>query len=302
MAWPLLQWCYYRCICSSSHSSSGGKDCPGTQNQGSETCFPSCLWCPSTLWSWSKLNYLPHSLLILNTVSFRFSMLYSSLWLRPSLLKWSITQGSCPAHFQSLSTTRPVNSQPKELGSMNLLGVNRLMGSSNSSSTNYDKRATTRLLQVQRKLSRGLTVQFIPKRSLTSQVTSLPMNLPWLLISHLTKKMVMSLLIRYAHIPFYFHFSFTFSTSPIHHYAPPLWCDRTTIALASSDWSRLFDGHMTYDSHVFTSILSVSNVPPPAVWPITSSRTPRSGTLYNFALCSLSCFPFIFNLPVFAFR
>ena len=39
----------------------------------------------------------------------------------------------------------------------------------------------------------------------------------------------------------------------------------TTIALALSDQSRLFDGHMTYDSHVFTSILSVSNVPPPAV-------------------------------------
>ena len=39
---------------------------------------------------------------------------------------------------------------------------------------------------------------------------------------------------------------------------------RMTIALASSDRSHLFDGHMTYDSHVFTSILSVSNVPPPA--------------------------------------
>ena len=32
----------------------------------------------------------------------------------------------------------------------------------------------------------------------------------------------MSLLIRYAHIPFYFCFSFTFPTSPIHPYAPPL--------------------------------------------------------------------------------
>ena len=33
---------------------------------------------------------------------------------------------------------------------------------------------------------------------------------------------VMSLLIRYAHIPFYFRFSFTFPTLPIHPYAPPL--------------------------------------------------------------------------------
>ena len=54
--------------------------------------------------------------------------------------------------------------------------------------------------------------------------------------------MLMSLLIRYAHIPFYFCFSFAFSTSPIHHYAPLLQCNcahtRTTIALAPSDQSR----------------------------------------------------------------
>ena len=116
----------------------------------------------------------------------------------------------------------------------------------------------------------------------------------------------MSLLIRYTHIPFYFRFSFTFPTSPIHPYAPLLRCDharaRTTIALALSDWSCLFGGHMTYDSHVFTSILSVSNMPPPAVRPIMSSRTVQSGTFYNFTLCSLSCFPFIFNLPVFTFH
>ena len=117
---------------------------------------------------------------------------------------------------------------------------------------------------------------------------------------------LMSLLIRYAHIPFYFHFSFTFPTSPIHPYAPPLRRDcahaRTTIALALSDQSRLFDGHMTYDSHVFTSILSVSNVPPPAVRPITRSRTAWSGTFYSFTICSHSCLPFVFNLPVFTFR
>ena len=75
-----------------------------------------------------------------------------------------------------------------------------------------------------------------------------------------------------------------------------------TIALALSDRSRLFDGHMTYDSHVFTSILSVSNVPPPAVRPITRSRTARSGTFYSFAICLYSCLPFVFNLPVFTFH
>ena len=75
----------------------------------------------------------------------------------------------------------------------------------------------------------------------------------------------------------------------------------TTIALALSDQSHLFDGHMTYDSHVFTSILSVSNVPPPVVQPIMRSRTTQSGTFYSFAICSHSCLPFIFNLPVFTF-
>ena len=83
-------------------------------------------------------------------------------------------------------------------------------------------------------------------------------------------------------------------------------CDRahahTTIALASLDRSHLFDGHMTYDSHVFTSILSVSNMPPPAVRPITSSRTAWSGTFYSFTICSHSCLPFIFNLSVFTFH
>ena len=50
---------------------------------------------------------------------------------------------------------------------------------------------------------------------------------------------------------------------------PPLRTSAPTrphaIALTPSDQSRLFDGHMTYNSHVFISILSVSNVPPPAV-------------------------------------
>ena len=113
---------------------------------------------------------------------------------------------------------------------------------------------------------------------------------------------LMSLLIRYAHIPFYFCFSFTFPTLPIHHYTPPLRRDCMTIALTPSDWSHLFDGHMTYNSHVFTPILSISNVPPPAVWPIMSSRTAWSGTFYSFAICSHSCLPFVFNLPVFTFQ
>ena len=77
---------------------------------------------------------------------------------------------------------------------------------------------------------------------------------------------------------------------------------RTTIALTLSDWSRLFDGHMTHDSHVFTSILSVSNVPPPVVWPITRSHTMWSSTFYSFAICLHSCLPFVFNLPVFTFH
>ena len=59
---------------------------------------------------------------------------------------------------------------------------------------------------------------------------------------------------------------------------------------------------MTYNSHVFTSILSISNVPPPVVQPITRSHTARSGTFYSFAICLHSCLPFVFNLPVFTFQ
>ena len=74
------------------------------------------------------------------------------------------------------------------------------------------------------------------------------------------------------------------------------------LTLTSSDQSHLFDGHMTYDSHVFTSILSVSNMPPPVVQPITRSCTMWSGTFYSFAICSHSCLPLVFNLPVFTFH
>ena len=93
---------------------------------------------------------------------------------------------------------------------------------------------------------------------------------------------LMSLCIRYAHIPFYFCFSFTSSTLLIHHYA--LQPHTITLTLASLDRSRLFDGHMIYDSHVFTCILSISNVRPPTVQPITSPHTAWSGTFYNFTL------------------
>ena len=76
----------------------------------------------------------------------------------------------------------------------------------------------------------------------------------------------MSLLIRYTHIPFYFRFSFTFSTLSIHHYAPLLQHNHThtcmTFALASSDWSHLFDGHMIYDSHVCASSHGPTNHEP----------------------------------------
>ena len=91
----------------------------------------------------------------------------------------------------------------------------------------------------------------------------------------------MSLVIRYTHIPFYFHFSFTSSTLLIHHYT--LWLHAIVLALASLDQSCLFDGHMIHDSHVFTSILSISNMHPPAVQPITSPHTAWSGTFYSFA-------------------
>ena len=102
-----------------------------------------------------------------------------------------------------------------------------------------------------------------------------------LYIFHLqVNRPLMSLLIRYAHIPFYFHFSFTSSALLIHHYALRL--HTITLALTSLGRSCLFDGHMIYDSHVFTSILSISNVRPPAVQPITSPPTMWSGTYYIF--------------------
>ena len=70
---------------------------------------------------------------------------------------------------------------------------------------------------------------------------------------------------------------------------PPLctpaltWPHTIALALTSLDWSRLFDGHMIYDSHIFISIPSISNVCPPVVQPIMSPHTTQSGIFYSFA-------------------
>ena len=48
--------------------------------------------------------------------------------------------------------------------------------------------------------------------------------------------------------------------------------------------TRLFDGHMIYDSHIVTSILSIPNMPPPTVQPITSPHTMWSGTSLQMSL------------------
>ena len=100
---------------------------------------------------------------------------------------------------------------------------------------------------------------------------------------------VMSILIRYAHIPFYFDFSFTSSTSSIHHHAPLHRHDRTWLH------SHLHDNHtcsirpisLIWWTHVlrftcYISILSIPNVHPPAVQPIMNPCTTWSGTFYNF--------------------
>ena len=53
---------------------------------------------------------------------------------------------------------------------------------------------------------------------------------------------MMSLLIRYAHIPFYFRFSFAFPTLPIHHYTPLLQRDCTRSRSCSHDNRTRFIG------------------------------------------------------------
>ena len=56
------------------------------------------------------------------------------------------------------------------------------------------------------------------------------------------------------------------------------------VVLKPEAFTCLFDGHMIYDSHVFTSILSISNMCPPMVQPIMIPCTMWSGTFYSFAL------------------
>ena len=67
----------------------------------------------------------------------------------------------------------------------------------------------------------------------------------------------MSLLIRYAHIPFYFHFSFTFPTSPIHPYTPPLRRDRTqSHSLYRTDLAHLMDIWLTIHMYLLLFLVS----------------------------------------------
>ena len=71
----------------------------------------------------------------------------------------------------------------------------------------------------------------------------------------------MSLLIRYAHIPFYFRFSFTFPTSPIHHYAPPLRCNCMQLrSLYRTNLAYLMDIWLTI--HMYLLLLLVSPMCP----------------------------------------
>ena len=71
----------------------------------------------------------------------------------------------------------------------------------------------------------------------------------------------MSLLIIYAHILFYFCFSFTFSTMPIHHYAPLLQCDRTqSHSLHRTDLAYLMD--IWFTIHMYLILFLVSPVFP----------------------------------------
>ena len=114
----------------------------------------------------------------------------------------------------------------------------------------------------------------------------------------------MSLLIRYAHIPFYFCFSFTFSTSSIHHYAPLLWGDCMQLRSDSLHWADLtylMDTWFMIHMYLLLFLVSPTCL---LLWSDQSwafalhSQVLRLG----WALCSLSCFSFVFNLPVFTFR
>ena len=68
---------------------------------------------------------------------------------------------------------------------------------------------------------------------------------------------LMSLLIRYTHIPFYFHFPFTFPTSLIHHYAPLLQCDHTWLrSLYRTNLAYLMDIWLTIHMYLLLFLVS----------------------------------------------
>ena len=107
----------------------------------------------------------------------------------------------------------------------------------------------------------------------------------------------MSILINYPSI-------FTFPLLPLHHWSTAMHphTDAIALVLTSLDWSCLFDGHMFYNSHVLFLFL---------VSPMCA--LPQSNQSRTLALCSqaltiaslwisLSCLPFVFNLPVFTFH
>ena len=124
---------------------------------------------------------------------------------------------------------------------------------------------------------------------------SLPSS--WLLEWFMGAGMLMSILIRYSCIPFYFCFSIASSTLLIHHYAPqphlfslfhyflyivnPPLCTLTTHDCTQTHFIGLIS--LIWWTHVsrftcFISILSIPDVCPPMVQPITNPRTMWSGT------------------------
>ena len=105
--------------------------------------------------------------------------------------------------------------------------------------------------------------------------------------------MVMSLLIRYSRIAFYFHFSITFSTLLIHHYAPQhdcTWHNHMCLHLLSHGTCLHFirPASLIWWTDVlqftcFISILSNPNVWAPVAQPTMNPHGAWSGTYYSFA-------------------
>ena len=72
---------------------------------------------------------------------------------------------------------------------------------------------------------------------------------------------LMSLLIRYSHIPFYFHFSITFPTLLIHHYAPLLMWPHTTTHNTRLHFNRPVSLIWWTDVLQFTCFISILSSP-----------------------------------------